>query len=188
MIHLSLTLEVILNSSLQGQRKLLLIFLRCCYYLTIHKDKVSLWLPRRPLAPPFWVSCHCLQAARACRLRGRWMWVVWVLCKDVWNGSMGIKGLVSVGGLLCWRLRPLLASVISPIDTETLLYSQCVFCQPLSHSHFLSVTCTIPFCCFLVALSHSKRISLLFDLTGFMLDVVLLLMVMMTGHYNCGLP
>lgn len=58
---------------------------------------------------------------------GRWMWLVWVLWKDVWNRSMGIKGLGSVGGLLCWRLSPLLASMISSIDTEALLRSLCVF-------------------------------------------------------------
>lgn len=58
---------------------------------------------------------------------GRWMRLVWVFWKDVWNRSMGIKGLGSVGGLLCWRLSPLLASMISSIDTEAVLRSLCVF-------------------------------------------------------------
>lgn len=59
--------------------------------------------------------------------KGSWMRFAWVLWKDVWNRSMGIKGLGSVGGLLCWRLSPLLAPMISSIDTEPLLHSPCFF-------------------------------------------------------------
>ena len=72
-----------------------------------------------------------------------WMRLVWVLWKDVWNRSMGIKGLGSVGGLLCWRLSPLLASMISSIDTEALLRSLCVFCQLLSH-YSISLSPSLP--------------------------------------------
>lgn len=47
--------------------------------------------------------------------------------KDVWNRSMGIKRLGSVGGPLCWRWSPLLASMISSIDIEALLRSLFLF-------------------------------------------------------------
>lgn len=60
MTHLSPTLDapVIPNSSLPGQRKLLLLFLRCCYCFPIHKEKVSWW----PLMAPAWVP----QTAHSC--------------------------------------------------------------------------------------------------------------------------
>lgn len=144
MTHLSPTLDapVILSSSPPGQRKLLLLFLRCCYCLPIHKDKVSWWPLREsldgPLVAPLrvfsllspwlqsWGQCQSVEAGAGV------MWLVWVLWKDVWNRSMGIRDLGSVGGLLCWRLSPLLASMISSIDTEALHRSVCVFfCHPL---------------------------------------------------------
>lgn len=135
-------------------------------------------------------GCNHVNMTRAWRWRGvGWMRLVWVLWKDVWNRSMGIKGLGSVGGLLCWRLSPLLASMISSIDTEALLRSLCVFCQLLSHySISLSPSLSLFFPphsprarCLLtsllrlpLALSQSQRIwkvlrspALLFQLTGF---------------------
>lgn len=156
MTHLSATLDapVILNSSLPGQRKLLLLLLRCCYCLPIHKDKVSwwpmmapVWVPGRPIVAPLRIfSLLSPGCSHGTEYRGgeRWMRVVWVLWKDVWNRSMGIKGLGSVGGLLCPELSPLLASMISSIDTEALLRSLCVFCKP--HSHYsLSLFFSPPF-------------------------------------------
>lgn len=86
---------------------------------------------------------------------GRWMRLVWALWKDVWNRSMGIKGLGSVGGLLCWWLSPLLASMISSIDTEALLRSLCVFfvnlfpttpSPSLAFSHSLACSVCSPPC------------------------------------------
>ena len=162
MTHLSPTLDapVILNSSLPAQRKLLQLHLRCRYCLPIHKDKVSwwplmapAWVPRRPLVAPLRVfsllSPPRLQSrehSQSVEVEGGgvgWMRLVWVLWKDVWNRSMGIKGLGSVGGLLCWRLSPLLASMISSIDTEALLRSLCVFCQLLSH-YSISLSPSLP--------------------------------------------
>lgn len=63
------------------------------------------------------------------------MWLVWVLWKDVWNRSMGIKGLGSVGGLLCWRLSPLLASMISSIDRSSAPFPVCFLSTSFSLLH-----------------------------------------------------
>lgn len=99
------------------------------------------WVPGRPLVAPLRIfsllSPSCNHKAWS-EYRGgeRWTRAVWVLWKDVWNRSMGIKGLGSVGGLLCLRLSPLLASMISSIDREALLRSLCVFCQTPHYSFF----------------------------------------------------
>lgn len=111
---------------------------------------------------------------------GRWMLLVWVLWKDVWNRSMGIKGLGSVGGLLCWRLSPLPASMISSIDTEVVLCSLCVFRQPLSHcstslsltplhSVSLNLSSSALFLLWVKAKESGESSSLLSELTGFIL-------------------
>ena len=111
-------------------------------------------VPGWPLAAPLRVfsllSPSCNHAARPeYRGRGRRMWLVRVLWKDVWNRSMGIRGLGSAGGLLCWRLSPLLASMISSIDREVLL-----------RSRFFKVSLPLPFCrCLAPCVSSSPPFS-----------------------------
>lgn len=145
MSHLSLTLDaaVIPNSSLPGQRKHWLLSAKCCNCVLIHKDRVSRWTQCEPPLPTFprWPrSCTTedfLAIVTPAAIMGlladyagvgggerdlpRCFW------KDVWNRSMGIKRLGSVGGLLCGRLSPLLASMISSIDIEALLCSLFLF-------------------------------------------------------------
>lgn len=135
------------------------------------------WVPERPLVAALRISRYCHPVAIighsmeeeewGGKGEGGWMWVVWVLWKDVWNGSMGIKGFGSVGGLLCWRLSPLLASMISSIDTESLLRSSVCFCQPLSH--FLSLALLGSLYIWVTAKESGELFSLLLDLTKFIL-------------------
>lgn len=130
MTHLSLTLDaaVIPNSSLPGQRKHLLLSVKCCNCVPIHKDRVSRWplceSPGGPSVAPLRIflllspCCNHGVPSRLCRHGGGERDVPLCFRKDVWNRSMGIKRLGSVGGLLCGRLSPLLASMISSIDIE----------------------------------------------------------------------
>lgn len=139
MTHLSLTLDaaVIPNSFLPGQRKHLLLSVKCCNCVLIHKDRVSRWTLCESLDGP-WVAplrifsllSPPLQSgvsSRLCRHGGGERDLHPCFWKDVWNRSMGIKHLGSVGGLLCRRLSPLLASMISSIDIEAVLRSLFLF-------------------------------------------------------------
>lgn len=142
MTHLSPTLDapVILNSSLPGQRKLLLLFLRCRHCLPIHKDKVSwwplmapAWVPGRPLVAPLRVFFSLLSPRLQSRGTGR-------VCRRG-GGGCGLYGcfekMCEIG---VWVLRVLARLGVycaegwapywhpwSPPLTHKLCYAPCVF-------------------------------------------------------------